>query len=162
MKDAQRIGLTAFGGFVAFATLALSNTIIRKKLVSPLKVETPFLEKHDEMLMIFLADVENFLYEHDAVAYVRLVDASDLLVKLKVELQQQTTKPCDFLDIRINAFLDQKRALSNIERLKEVAKKKLSAEQSYTCLSSLSRIEKQLEFHEGIIFMLTEAVNSKV
>lgn len=160
-KDAQTIGLTAFGGFVAFATLALSNIIIRKKLVSPLKVETPFLEKHDEMLMILLADVENALYDYDPVAYVRLVDACDVLVKLKVQLQQQLTNPSEFLDTRIDAFLNQKRASSNIERLKEVAKKELSAETSYSCFSSLSRIEKQLDFHESVIFMLTETIANK-
>ncbi len=155
-QDTKNIVVTAFGGFVAFATLAFGNTLIRRKLVSPLKVEVVYLTKHDEMMMILLADVEKYVYDEvDPVAYIRLVDSCDQLVGIKIKLQQMKTKIVN-LDERINAFIFLERAKENIERLKLNIRKKIQGDLAYSCVSSLGRIEKQLDEHFNIIYLLTK------
>ena len=155
-QDTKNIAVTAFGGFVAFATLAFGNILIRRKLVSPLKVEVLFLAKHDEMIMILLADVEKYVYDEiDPVAYIRLVDSCDQLVGVKIKLQQTKTKIAN-LDERISAFIHLERAKENIERLKKNIRAKLQGDLAYSSISSLGRIEKQLDEHFNIIYLLTK------
>jgi hypothetical protein len=156
IQDTKNIALTACGGFVAFATLAFGNTLIRKKLVGELKVETTYLAKHDELLMILLADVEEHVYDDiDPVAYIRLVDSCDLLLEVKVLIQNQSQSQkldaSQLLDMRIDCFLHWKRAISNIERLKTHKNIKNG---SY--FESLDRIQAQLTKHKEIVYILTE------
>lgn len=154
-QDTKNIALTAFGGFITFATLSFGNTLVKRKLVSQLKVEVKHLALHDEMMMILLADVEKYVYDDiDPVGYIRLVDSCDQLIGLKMELQKQTK--FNKLDKRIDGFLFLERAKENIERLKTSIKEKIPGDLAYSSVSSLNRIQKQLDEHFNIICLLTK------
>lgn len=156
-KDAKNIALTAFGGFATFATLAIGNTLIRRKLVRPLKTDTKYLFKGDELLMVLLAHIEDHVYESlDPVAYIRLVDSCDEIVGIKIKLQGNKKPASNLLDFKIDAFLHLDRAKNNIDRLKEKIKKDLVADVAYLCTTTLERIEKQLDQHYIIINLLTK------
>ena len=155
--DTKNILLTALGGFATFATLAFGNALVRQKLVSKLKIETKYLPHNDDMLMVLLADVENYVYDNiDPVAYIRLVDSCDELIGIKLALQKQKIDSPQLLDKRIDAFIFVDRAKENIERLKIICKKKLSADHCYSCFTSFKRIETQLDYHYDIIHILTK------
>lgn len=155
-EDTKNIFITALGGCVTFATLAFGNTLVRRKLVSKLKVEVQYLVPHDEMTMILLADVEKYVYDDiDPVGYIRLVDSCDQLVGLKIKLQQKVIKT-ENLDQRINAFLHLERAKESIERLKTQLRKKVQGDNAFSAVSSLNRIEQQLDQHFDIIYLLTK------
>ncbi len=158
-KDTKNIALTAFGGFATFATLAIGNLVIKRKLVRPLKIDTKHLPKNDEMLMVLLAHIEDNIYENiDPVAYIRLVDSCDEIVGIKVKLQNLKTKEDMILleDCKIDGFLYLERAKESIERLKLIIKTKLVADIAYRCTNTLERIEKQLDQHYTIIHLLAK------
>ncbi len=150
-NDIKNVLFTAGFGFLGFASLAVGNLLVKRKLVSSLKVDSPNLAKHDETLMIYLSDVEAATYDHDPVAYIRLVDTCDRIVAMRSDLVAQKIDIQQFADVRIDVFLQKERMEENVQRLEVLARKL----ESISCLKSLEEIANRIGSHTELIYMLT-------
>ncbi len=150
--DFKNILVTATCGFAAFATLAVGNTLVRRKFACHLKIEAPnLIANSEDSLLVLLLDVEECAYDHDPVAYIRLVDSCDHIIKIRTELMQQKTTKDEFLNVRIDIFLEMDRIEESLMRLRALAEKA----ESISCLQSLTKIEKMCKDHKDLIYILT-------
>lgn len=153
-EDVKKIGWTALIGTALFASLSLTNIIIKRKLATELQISCPNLTKHDGRMVVWLAQLEEILYDKQKhpILYVKLVDACEDLVSFKLQvyqLQDQT----QYKSQRLEAFFKKKRAELLCNELLDFFNKN-NYNESYKY--SLEQLKKAIEEHFDYVLSITK------
>lgn len=150
-RDMSAIGLFGAGGFLAGAVYKLFETVVEKRLGSPLSIEVEALPQVDRGLMVLLHQLEKDFQDNDPVAFIRAVDHIDRLLHLRQTLDRVQPTIQD----RVYAFSLFKVAEENLQRLVRAIEHTMPPRSVIEGQNLIRRVMDSLETHLDTIMLLT-------
>jgi hypothetical protein len=145
VRDLKQVGGFGLAGAIVASAYSLFQVYAKQKTGQQLEIET-FAVQDDDYLFSLLQQFQSTFSDNDKVGFLRVVDASDQLVFLRMQLQNQKILPG--LQDRVDAYVFMKRAEQNLERItKSMVYSNVSAREIIHAQQLSSKIFSQLETH---------------
>lgn len=154
-QDLKSIVATAITGFFVAAFLGVTNSLVAKKCLGELMVETKNLHRFDRVLLMQLFNFQTICGQKYPIDFGSFIACCDNLITIRLYLMRNKDLFEDLKSIQNNAWFMLNLCKHRSNSLKTRICEDLNEEDSAICEQVVVKIHHQLDEHYSAIVLLT-------